>query len=167
MENKENIELTPNKFIRTLSIIHIAISLGTIILGIFFYSQYVGDVKIDFSNSKELYFYLVPGLALIGVLGGNYMFQKKITELSNIKSLKEKLTEYQTASIIKYASLEGPAILGIFAFQEEGNLYYLFISIILIIILLAQKPSKVKIESEINLNYGQMNQFNKSDQIIS
>lgn len=166
MESKENYELTPEKFMRTQTIIHLGISFGVLAFGIFSYLD-IGESFINYSNTDDMFLYILPSLALLCVFGGNYLFQQKLNDISQKNTLREKLAEYQTASIIKYALIEAPAFLGIFLFQNEGNLVYLFVSGSLIIYLLIQKPTRLKIETDLNLYGEQRNQFNQTGQIIS
>jgi hypothetical protein len=78
----------------------------------------------------------------------------------------EKLSGFQTALIIKYALLEGPALIGIVAFNNNGNLLYLIISGILLLYLIIQRPTNDMIETRLNFTLQQQNQFNQKEQII-
>ena len=126
MEKKETYELTPKRFLKTISIIHFALFVGPLAFGIFHYFN-IQETKIDYSNIDDVYLFLVPILGILGIFGGNVLFNEKINDLTKLNTLREKLVGFQTASIIKYAFLEGAALFGIVAFEKDGNLIYLFI----------------------------------------
>ncbi|MEN8125479.1 MAG: hypothetical protein ABFR32_10155 [Bacteroidota bacterium] len=160
MENNNNILPSPKKSIQILSIIHLVLSLGIIFFGTIVYLQ-VSETNFDISKTDDTFFYLVPILAIGGIWVSNFLFNQKINEIPKNTTLIEKLAAYQTASIIKYALLEGPAFLGIIAFMEDGNLLYLLISGLLVLYLFYQKPTKDKIEIDLNLSEEQKYQLNK------
>ena len=166
MEKKENYELTPKGFLKTISILFLGLLAGPLIFGIFTYST-IKETKIDYSDTNDIFLFLVPLVAISGILVGNILFKEQIDKLKNKDSLREKLSGFQTASIIKYALLEGPAFLGIVAFNDNGNLLYLIISGILILYLISQRPTNDIIETTLNFTNEQQNQFNQREQIIA
>jgi len=165
MEKKENYESTPKGFLKTISIIHLGLFAGPLIFGIFTFST-IKETKIDYSDTNDIFLFLVPLFAISGILVGNILFKEQIDKLINKDSLMEKLSGFQTASIIKYALLEGPALIGIVAFNNNGNLLYLIISGILILYLIILRPTNDIIETSLNFTIEQQNQFNQKEQII-
>ena len=166
MEKKENYELTPKGFLKTISIIHLGLLAGPLIFGIYTYST-IKETKLDYSDTNDIFLFLVPLFAISGILVGNILFKEQIEKLKNNNSLREKLSGFQTASIIKYALLEGPALIGIVGFNDNGNLLYLIISGILILYFISQRPTNDIIETSLNFTNEQQNQFNQKEQIIA
>lgn len=166
MEKKENYELTPKGFLKTISILHLGLLAGPLIFGIFTYST-IKETKLDYSDTNDIFLFLVPFFAFSGILVGNILFKEQIEKLKNNNSLREKLSGFQTASIIKYALLEGPAVIGIVAFNDNGNLLYLIISGIMILYFISQRPTNDIIETSLNFTNEQQNQFNQKEQIIA
>jgi len=74
------------------------------------------------------------------------------------------LAGYQAASLIKYALLEGPALLNIIWFSLTGNLLYLTIGGVMILFLFIQRPKAEKIEKELELKSDHKRQFYKLDE---
>lgn len=164
MENKTT-QLTPNGFIKTLSIIHLALLSGLIIFLIIAYTQ--NKVwQLNLNDTSDVFLFIAPILAVGGILVGNFLYNNQINALSNKNSLREKLTGFQTASIMKYALIEGPALLAIVSSMNSGNLFYIIIAIALIVYFYFQKPTKEKIESNLKLNSEQKMQFNNADKAI-
>ncbi len=154
--------ITPKLFLRTITIIHLALVAGVLILGFVMYSI-TENQKLELSYSGDPMFFIVPIMAIAGILVGNYLYGNNIKGLTSKNSLQEKLAGFQTASIIKYALLEGSALLGLVAFTNEGNQYFLIISILLLLWLIMQRPTRDKIERDLMLERTLKNEFAQED----
>jgi hypothetical protein len=139
-------------FYKTISIIHLALIAGQILFGItaFFI---VNSTNIVMNPPDDIFFYLVPLLAFTGIIAGSYLFKQKLNGLANVITLKEKLAIWQTAVIIRFAMAEGPSLLGIAAYLNTGNLFYLFISGLIILYFIWIAPKKQNITDELDLSY--------------
>lgn len=153
---------TPKSFLRISTIIHLALVAGVLIFGIVMFSIRQNQ-KLELSYTGDIMFFLVPILAIAGILVGNYQYANTMKVLASKNTLREKLAGFQTASIVKYAMLEGPALLGLVSFMNEGNQYFLIISILLALWLLMQKPTRDKIERDLMLEGTLKNQFTQED----
>ena len=60
-------------------------------------------------------------------------------------SLEQKLKIFQSASIVKYALLEGPAFFAIVAYNLTGNALPLVIGVCLVLYLAVQRPNLQKL----------------------
>ncbi|UII80710.1 hypothetical protein [Flagellimonas sp. CMM7] len=157
--------LTPNGFIKTLSILHMGLISGPILFGAIIYFQ-TQNTSFNFSNTSDIYLMVVPIVAVSCIFLGDFIFKQSIKNIPKTVNLKQKLARFQTASIIKYALAEAPALFGIVAFMITGNMAYLVVSVVLILYFFMLKPSKDKIERSLNLNGEEKNQFNRLDQPI-
>lgn len=158
-------QITPNKFIKTLSIIHLALMMGPVLFGFVTYSQSKNSFQ-GFSSTEDIFFIIIPIVALSGIFMGNLLFNKLVKSAIKADGLKSKLTGFQTASLIRYALIEGPAFLGVIAFQITENLTYLYIAAFLILFLYLLRPTKDKIERGLELKGKEKDQFNRLDQPI-
>jgi hypothetical protein len=94
------------------------------------------------------------------------LYQLNISKLKDKHSLKEKLSGYQSAKIIKYALIEGPAFFSIVIALNTENSYFLTIAAALIGYLYFQKPTKEQIESDLELTGKMRSQFQKMDEPV-
>ncbi len=158
-------QITPEKFLRTIKIIHFAMFVVPIGLAAMMYSEITTTI-FELTDTNNSFQYLIPIAAILSVFIGNYLFNKQISIAKTKDTLLEKLTQYQTGSIIKYSLLEGVSIFGIIGFLDNGNLFYLTVSGILLLYLILQKPTKLSIESALDFTSEQRRQFNKLDEVI-
>ena len=127
-------------FLKTLTIIHLSLVAGLCIFTLFTVWQ-IHSFKAN-NASDNLFLYIVPILALSGYFGSQLLFRKLTTGMNPNNSLEEKLKKYQSFVLIKYALLEFPALLGLFAYYNSGNALPLVISLCLLAYLIVQRPTK-------------------------
>ena len=161
MQNETH-PITVKTFLRTFSIIHLALVAGVAIFGLMIYMQ-TTEQELNLDYSGDVMFFVVPILAIAGIIAGNFLYAKHIKKLDSKTTLLEKLNGFQTASIIRYALLEGPALLGIVAFLNEGNQYFLIISLVLLAWLIAQRPTRDKVERDLKLEGHLKSEFQQED----
>lgn len=140
-------------FLKTLSFMHLALVIGLSIFTVLAFTQ-----NMDFNtetDTKNVLLYVVPIAALIGYFGSQFLFKKLLMRITDTDSLEEKLKKYQSASHLKYALIEAPAFLALFAYYNSGNALPLVIAVCLLVYLFVQKPSKQKILMEIPLTIEQ------------
>lgn len=147
-----------HSFVRTLSIIHTVLLVALIAFGIFTYYQ--NSSFIARMNPQDLFIYIVPVVAAAGYFLSQLLFKKKLATISKEDKLQIKLGKYQTASLIKYALLEGAGFLALMAYYWSGNALHLVIAIALIAYLFVQRPTADKIKKELPLTFDEQKQFN-------
>ena len=138
-------------FLRKLTIIHATLVIALLIFGAITYSFGVGFVT-NFDTKSDAFIYIVPIIALLGYFGSIYIFKKQIRNISSSEELQLKLAKDQTASIIKYAVIEGPTLLIFFKFMNSGYTLYFTIACCLLLYLAVQRPNKNRLIQELNLN---------------
>jgi hypothetical protein len=158
-------KITTKQFLKKTSIIHFALLAAPLLYAILTFWK-IETTKMVITDPNNPLQYIVPISAIIAIIFGNSLFNQQIKKIPSKKLLSEKLTIYQIGLYFKLALLEGIALLGILAFKEEGNLFFFYISITLMLIMLLQKPNKIKIEAVLNLSMKQRSTYNKPNEII-
>lgn len=126
---------TMNEKFRAIKIIHIAMIIG-VSLAYFL----VGDLQaMDFLNFSEIeisaFVYLVIPFSAVFI--GNFLYKKQLTQVGGKLSLEEKMGTYQTASLIRWAVLEGAAFFILFVKKE-----LIIVGLLLILYMALLKPSE-------------------------
>lgn len=144
-------------FLKTLTIIHTALCAGLILFAVFAYYQ--NDDFTARMDPQAIFIYLVPIVAVAGYFLSQVLFKKQIQAISSEEQLSAKLGKYQSASLIKYALLEGPGFLALIAYFWSGNALYLVIAIALVAYLFVQRPTAEKIKKGLPLTLKEQKQF--------
>ncbi len=130
-------------YFKTLSIIHLSLVLGLAVFTAFVLFQNKG-FKAN-TNEDNVFLYIVPIAALIGYFGSQLVVKKMMGKIKRTATLQQKLNTFQSSQIIKFACIEAPAILGLFAYYSSGNALPFVISICLLAYLVVQRPNKERL----------------------
>jgi len=130
--------------IKTLKLIHLAIC-AAMVVSYIFAGQYTIEQLIGQEiNMDNLVYLTIPIAAFIL---SNFMFKSQLKQVDSKASLEEKLPVYQTASIIRWAILEGAAFLILFIKPD-----LLIFGILLILYLVYLRPTEEKIINDFQSN---------------
>jgi hypothetical protein len=104
----------------------------------------IGDLEsMNFLEYKEIdasnFIYIV--VPIIAIILGNYLYKDLLKNVDKRLKLAEKIGTYQTASLIRWAIIEGAAF-----FILLHNTEFVLIGMFLILYLLFLKPSEQKMK---------------------
>ncbi|NRD19698.1 hypothetical protein HNV08_06530 [Winogradskyella eckloniae] len=149
--------------IRSLSIVHFALCTGIILFGAMAYFN-TEKAVLNFSETEDIFFYLVPAFAIVLTIINHFLFQNNLKRVKAKTTLKDKLTHYYTIKIIQFALIDGPAIFGIAIFLITSNQYYIIISMLLLAYLILLRPTTNSIKDDLNLNASESREFREAIQ---
>lgn len=160
-----NLEFTPKQYLKTMSTIHLFFMFGLIA---FLATTFIINKNhvFDYSDMSDPFIYVVPLFAIGGYFLGNIFFNSTIKNIDKNETFKSKLSKYQSATIIRFAFVEGPALLGTTAFFISGNTFFILFVGLLTAYFFTLKPSKERLVSELNLKSSERSIFNKENDII-
>ncbi|MGB1042121.1 MAG: MFS transporter [Tenacibaculum sp.] len=121
--------------IKTLKIIHLALVAG-VTLAYFLLGDFKNIMNLEIDNSSLIYSF-IPAIAYVL---SNFMFNNLLKNIKSNTSDDEKFSIFQSASIVKWAILEGACFLILMVKPE-----FLLFGVILLfyLILLAPKEDKI------------------------
>lgn len=140
-------------FIKVISIIHLAFLSGQVLLLLLLYF-----VRTTFADQDSIYSgyekIIAVGCAFLGMIAystGNRLFNKKMVEI-NLGSmpLALKAEHYRGINILRWAMLEGVALLTAVFYYLTGYLPILIVAVVLILLFYTLKPTLSKMASDLN-----------------
>lgn len=131
--------------IKSLQMIHLAICIGMLVAYIFVGEITMDTFKVPTIDSSALIYLLIPVLA---VFLSNFLFNSQLKQIDKKANVEDMLPIYQTASIIRWAVLEGGAFIILFA---QPNL--IVFGILLIVYLIILRPTKEKMERDLDVKF--------------
>lgn len=160
MINSKAKNLTSKSLIFTLSTIHALFTFGALLFTIIVFI--IADkVVLEFAKDKSIFVYIVPIVSMISYFGSNFFFNKQLANIVQSKSLKDKLGPYLQACVVRFTFLEGAAILSTIAYSLNNHIFYLVISLFLILYLFKLRPTKKKVMSDLKLTLADQQFFQK------
>ena len=122
------------------------------------------QIVLDFS---DIFTIIVPVVAVSGLVLSRVVFNKKLETVQSLTDLKSKMERYQTARLIMYALIEGPALLALVLFLNSENAFFLLIALGLIIYFITLKPTSHSIEADLHLTPSMRQQFRNLNEPIA
>lgn len=138
------------QYFRSLQILFFALLIGQITVVTVLYLTYEpreSDVPQDATTFKIALTILIVLLTWISF----FMNRKKLESAQAQTTLKEKLTDYRAACILKWAPLEGGALISAALFFITGNAFFLGSVTMLIVFFAIQFPSRQRLINDLDL----------------
>ena len=130
-----------NQKLKTLQIIHLSICAG-VILGYVILGDFSLEVlQMPIVDSNSIIYAIIP---LIAFVFSNFIFRSQINKIDAKVSFDEQFPLYQTASIVRWAILEGAAFVLLILKKD-----FILFGILLIVYLLLLFPSEFKVKSDL------------------
>lgn len=140
--------------LRTLQIIHLAYCVGPLFfIAVVFFINYT-NLHLSFEAiSSDPLLIAAPLMSIFSIVVSRIVFNSLLSK-SNAdlnSSISNKLTQYQTAFIVKAAFLEGAALFNIVVFLMTSNLLTLLFAVACLIFLWFSRPTNEKVSDDLNL----------------
>ena len=153
MNNSPNNFQSTEVFLKTITIIHLALLVSQVLFAVVVYTKIPHKI-VSLQAAGDVYFYLVPCFAIVAAVIGTYVYRPRIAALAEKGSLQEKLMGYQSALIIRWAISNGPSLFATVVFLLTSNVFYLFVAGLNILYFIWLRPTKERIDEELNLGFG-------------
>jgi len=146
-------QFTSKEYFNSLYIMYISLILGQVFFAIVtvFLNQ-SGQISPIIVESKFTLLLVTIFSAFAGIYGSNYFFRLKINMVKQTNGLYNKLVEYRSASIAKWAILEAPSFLAIVAYFLTGDMTFIIITLAIIAFLLMNRPMAEKTCLDLDLD---------------
>lgn len=107
----------------------------------------------------EVFIFVIPIFAVTSIGASYFVFKGKLNKLKESPSLEQKLVEYRSAQIVRWALLEGPSFLTIIAFLLTGQFLFVGIVAVIIMFFIPTFPNRARFEQDLELTWEETNQF--------
>ena len=131
------------------SLVSIMTFFGLIVLFLNYSGGIGTSVDKDFALMlRYILFVLLPG----SIAAGYFIFKQTLASVNTNLTLREKLMKYQTALLIRSASLELPGLFGAVAALITGDNSFLLFTAIIIVLFFLFRPTVYSITNDFNLS---------------
>jgi len=130
--------------LKIFKIIHIALVVG-LIMAYFFLGNLsdFSQLKMPEINNENMIYLTIP---IVAFLLSNLLFKRLVSKIESNLSLKQKLVAYQSATIVRYAILEGAAFIILIIFPE-----FIVFGILLIVYMALLRPTEQRIKRDLHI----------------
>lgn len=163
----ETNQLTSGAYFKSMQIVYYALFAGPLFMGIILFFLYqTGSLAATAQDLRDIFIYIVPLFAVGGLVSSNLMFRSLLTKIKSRQTLKEKMTEYRSALVVRYALLEGSSFFSIVAYLLTGDILFLGIAGLIILYFLLLKPTIARAVKDLELNPDDEHSLNDPDKVI-
>jgi hypothetical protein len=152
MYNRNNINPDPRSAVKMLTIIHAGLITGIILFTLATFSI---TLQRGFSFSADPLIIIDIILPVLGIFVGNFLYKTLIAKISAESSLSQKIAAHQTASIVRFALLEGPALFSVVVYMLSGNMLFLVILAVILAYFISVRPTRNKMIEDMKLDYNE------------
>lgn len=130
-----------NEKLKTLQTLHLGICAGAIVAYLF-----AGDIKLNqliitHVDTSDIVYIAIPVLA---IFLSNFLFKSQLKQANRNLNAEENFGAYQTASLIRWAILEGAAFLILFMKPE-----FVSFGILVIAYLISLRPTENRVNNDL------------------
>lgn len=155
MDNTAN----KNSTFKTIQFIYLSFMFAVVSFSVVAY--FLIENQIFTIDNSDIFTIVVPIVAISSIFLSNWLYQKTVCKSTKTDDLRSKLATYQTATIIKGAILESAALLATVATFVSGNVAFLIVTFIVVIIMYVKFPKKEKFKEEVKLSFEEKSEFDK------
>ncbi|HEY9113414.1 MAG TPA: hypothetical protein VIN10_01860 [Bacteroidales bacterium] len=160
-------QMTSKAYFKALTIMYFALIAGLVFFGIVaLFLVQSGQISDTGDELRNIFLFVAPLFLVGGVFGSTIMFKKGLVEAKNKTELLEKLNFYRSALIVRYALLEGPAFFTTVVYLITGDLLFLGMTALIIVIFLIINPSPEKAINDLELSYEEKQVLNDEEGIL-
>lgn len=166
--NQTSNKVTSKDYFKAMQIVHLAMIAGLVLfmlVSAFFVNGLIFD-QTD-GDIMNIFMVVVPLLIFGGLFGSTVLVKNKLNLAKQKPNLLEKMSHYRSALIINFAMLEGPSFFAIVAYMLTGNLLFLGMAGLLLLVFFTIRPTTEKAIRDLELSQDEIKRLNDPNEFIS
>ena len=160
--------MTSKEFIRSLVIIHIAMIMGLIFFAVVaVYLHMSGSFTTNTAELRDIFLIIVPLFAFGAFMGSRFIFSMKLNQAKEKSDLTDKINEYRSILIIRFALLEGAALFSLVIYLLTGDYIFLIIAGLMVVYFSLLKPTTDKLIFDLELGHDDKAKIMNPDETVA
>ena len=157
--------ITSRGFFRSISVPFYFLILSVIIFTLIGYFLQKSHLLHD--EVIMAFMYIVPSMDFLAIVGGYFLFEKKMSDVILMDNLFEKLNNYRSALFAKYAFFQVASYITIVSYLITGNRYFLVMAAVTVFPFIFNIPTVSRVEKELELNRKERAWINNPETVLS
>lgn len=155
-----------NQYFKAFRILHLALCAAVLAFGLMV--QFVLLPMPDFQpEGNSSLFINIAGVYLVFAIAiGYWLFGSQLKLAKTYDSLNNKLHTYRSASIVRFALLEGSILMALVFYLLTANPILIAIAGIGFILLLMLHPNAMKLKNDLELSQPDLDRLENSDELV-
>lgn len=144
--------MTPKQTLKSIRLIHLALLIGISLFFSIVYFVLVDNSNFIIDGQDDLYLIISISLFLSGLFIGKFIYTTIINKCKFKNVLYKKMKCFMTASIVKFALMEGPILITIVFYLLTANYYFMLLAMIYMLIFVILKPTAENAKLDLELS---------------
>lgn len=159
MSNQQIIWKNGKEWLKQLVLLHGALIIGVILVSFMIY--YIAQPMAGGYEGRPIPSPDIIGvvLAFVGIIASNFIFRSRLPKIQKVDGLDHKLLQYRATLIIRYAILLFVCLSNIILAFLTGNIFNLYIALVVDVLFFFKRPIKQKIFKDLMLSQDEIREF--------
>ena len=144
------------QYLVALRILHLALVAAVVVFGAVVHFVLLPLPDFQPNQNSVLFVNLSAVYLVFAATIGYWLFGNQLKTAKKLKTLNDKLNAYRSASIVRFALLEGAALVAIVFYLLTGNIVLLGIAGIGLLVLLLAHPNPTKLKDHLDLSQAEL-----------
>lgn len=140
-------------------ILHLAMMMAQLIFIVVIFGLVNEESTIIDINLQNMLLIGVPITVIVIIASGRFFYQQQLKKIRSKDNLGEMFRSYQTMQILQFAFAELGALTCFLASFLSQNLVFVYGAIGVLLYFLSIRPSKIKVEKELALDFQSQNKL--------
>ena len=159
-------QITYRHYLKTLLIVHLGMMMAQLIFIAIIFVLVNEESSIIDLYTQNILLIVVPIAIILIISMGKYFYQLQLKKITSEKELASKFKSYQIIQIIQFAFAEIAALTCFLASFLSQNLVFVYGSIGILLYFLTLRPTKIKLEKELQFDFNEQNNLANPDFVL-
>lgn len=154
------------QYFTMLRILHLALNVAVIAFGVVAHFVLLPIQGAEAVTNTSLYVNLSAGYMIFAISIGYWLFGSQMKTAKAASNLSDKLNTYRSANIIRWALLEGAALVALVFYLLSGNVILLAIAGISLLILGLLHPNVMRLKVDLDLSQTELDRLDDPQDLV-
>lgn len=155
------------QYFNVLRILHLALCTAVMSFGVVVHFVILPIQAVEAGDNSSLYVNLSAGYLVFAISVGYWLFGNQMKTAKTAASLSDKLNAYRSANLIRWALLEGAALMALAFYLLSGNVILLGIAGIAFLVLGLLPPNVMRLKVDLDLSQADLDRLNDPQDLVA
>lgn len=154
------------QYFNILRILHLALSAAVIVFGVVAHFVLLPIQGAEAGTNSALYVNLSAGYMVFAISIGYWLFGNQMKTAKAANNLSDKLNAYRSANIIRWALLEGAALMALVFYFVSGNILLIAIAGVALLLLGLLHPNVMRLKVDLDLSQTELDRLDDPQDLV-
>lgn len=154
------------QYFNILRILHLALNAAVIAFAVVIHFVMLPSSGLKPAGSSDLLVYIAAGYMTFAISLGYWLFGSQLKTAKAATSLSDKLNTYRSANIIRWALLEGAALMALVFYFVSGKILLVAIAGVALLLLGLLHPTQMRLKEDLDLSQTELDRLDDPQDLV-